>query len=117
LETGNQIDPRVTRLMLPLGTTINMDGTALWQVCACLHALQPPAQQAIAVVFIAQMEGVELDFRDMIVIGATAVLASMAATSMPSAGLVTIGMVLSAIGMNTDGITILLPVVRWKLCT
>jgi Na+/H+-dicarboxylate symporter len=79
LESGNQIDPRVTRFMLPLGTSINMDGTALFQ--------------AIAAVYISQLLGNTLEMHELVLAGMTAVLASMAASSMPSAGMITIVMV------------------------
>lgn len=54
LESGNQIDPRVTRFMLPLGTTINMDGTAIFQ--------------AIAVVYISQLIGEQLELGETILV-------------------------------------------------
>lgn len=96
LESGNQIEPRVTRFMLPLGTTINMDGTALYQ--------------AIAVIFIAQLTGHTLSIGEVVVVGLTSTLASMAAASMPSAGMITIIMVVQAVGLPDDGISLLWPV-------
>ena len=54
LETNNEIDPRITRFVLPIGATINMDGTALYE--------------AVAVIFIAQSEGMDLNFGDYIII-------------------------------------------------
>ena len=57
LETVNNIDPRVTRFMLPLGATINMDGTALYEAIACL--------------FIAQLEGINLSFGEIITVAIT----------------------------------------------
>ena len=54
LETNNGIDPRITRFVLPIGATINMDGTALYE--------------AVAVIFIAQSEGMDLNFGNYIII-------------------------------------------------
>jgi Na+/H+-dicarboxylate symporter len=63
-------------------------------------------------VYIAQLEGETLTLSEMVLVGLTSMLASMAATSMPSAGLITIVMVLSAIGMPSDKLAVLIPVVR-----
>jgi solute carrier family 1 (high affinity glutamate transporter) protein 3 len=54
LEENNGIDKRITRLVIPVGATINMDGTALYE--------------AVATIFIAQINGIELDYRNMIII-------------------------------------------------
>merc|ERR1712233_224993 len=76
LEQGNKIDPRISRFVLPIGATINMDGTALYE--------------AVAAIFMAQYEGISLDFGDYIVISITATVASVGAAGIPQAGLVTL---------------------------
>ena len=54
LEQNNNIDPRVSRFVLPIGATVNMDGTALYE--------------AVAAIFIAQYEGLQLNFGDYVII-------------------------------------------------
>ncbi|CAI8027898.1 Excitatory amino acid transporter [Geodia barretti] len=75
LEEKAGVDSRVTRFMLPVGATINMDGTALYE--------------AVAVVFIAQVEGVNMNFATLLIICITAIAASIGAATVSSAGLVT----------------------------
>lgn len=67
LEVNNKVDQRVTRFMLPLGATINMDGTALYE--------------AIAALFIAQLEGIELGFGQIITVAITSTAASIGAAA------------------------------------
>ena len=78
---------RVTSFVLPMGATVNMDGTALFE---CVGAL-----------FIAQALGVELTFYTQVIVVLTALLASIGAAAIPSAGLVMIFIVLEAIDLNT----------------
>lgn len=75
LEEKLDIDPRIVRFVLPIGSTINMDGTALYE--------------AVASIFIAQIHGneFELTFGKVVVISLTATLASIGAAAIPSAGL------------------------------
>eukprot|EP01025_Chloroclados_australasicus_P019619 TRINITY_DN20718_c0_g1_i4.p1 TRINITY_DN20718_c0_g1~~TRINITY_DN20718_c0_g1_i4.p1 ORF type:complete len:505 (+),score=78.88 TRINITY_DN20718_c0_g1_i4:117-1631(+) len=80
------LDKSIIDFVLPLGTTINMSGTALYE--------------AIAVLFIAQANGVQLSLGQLIVVALTATLAAMGAAAIPSAGLVTMIMVLTAVGMQ-----------------
>merc|ERR1712180_82817 len=80
LEEKNKIDPRITRFVLPIGATINMDGTALYE--------------AVAAIFIAQATGVQLGFGGYVAISPTATLASIGAAGIPQAGLVTMLIVL-----------------------
>ena len=96
LEVNNKIDTRVTRFMLPLGATINMDGTALYE--------------AIAALFIAQLEGVPLSFGQIITVAVTATAASIGAAAVPSAGLITLIIVLNAVNLPTDNIALILTV-------
>jgi Na+/H+-dicarboxylate symporter len=84
--TNNKVSDRTAGFVLPLGATINMDGTALYE--------------AVAVIFIAQSLGVELDTGQMIVIFFTATLAAIGAAGIPEAGLVMMAIVLTAVGLN-----------------
>ncbi|XP_066566318.1 solute carrier family 1 member 9 [Amia ocellicauda] len=100
LEENLHIDKRVTRFVLPIGATINMDGTALYE--------------AVAAIFIAQMNAIELDAGQIITVSLTATLASVGAASIPSAGLVTMLLILTAVGLPTQDISLLIAV-DWLL--
>ncbi|CAD5113416.1 DgyrCDS2586 [Dimorphilus gyrociliatus] len=100
LEENNGIDKRVTRFVLPIGATVNMDGTALYE--------------AVAAIFIAQMNNVHLNAGEVITVSLTATLASIGAASVPSAGLVTMLLVLTAVGLPTKDITLIVAV-DWLL--
>uniref|UniRef100_A0A670YKW1 Amino acid transporter n=1 Tax=Pseudonaja textilis TaxID=8673 RepID=A0A670YKW1_PSETE len=96
LEENLGIDKRVTRFVLPVGATINMDGTALYE--------------AVAAIFIAQMNGIVLDGGQIVTVSLTATLASVGAASIPSAGLVTMLLILTAVGLPTQDISLLVAV-------
>ncbi|KAI1884692.1 hypothetical protein AGOR_G00229030 [Albula goreensis] len=100
LEENLKIDKRVTRFVLPIGATINMDGTALYE--------------AVAAIFIAQMNGINLDSGQIVTVSMTATLASVGAASIPSAGLVTMLLILTAVGLPTQDISLLIAV-DWLL--
>ncbi|XP_067271416.1 solute carrier family 1 member 9 isoform X2 [Pseudorasbora parva] len=100
LEENLNIDKRVTRFVLPIGATINMDGTALYE--------------AVAAIFIAQMNDIALDGGQIITVSMTATLASVGAASIPSAGLVTMLLILTAVGLPTQDISLLVAV-DWLL--
>ncbi|XP_023244102.1 excitatory amino acid transporter-like [Centruroides sculpturatus] len=100
LEENNHIDKRVTRFVLPVGATVNMDGTALYE--------------AVAALFIAQMNGIELSAGEVIAVSLTATAASIGAASVPSAGLVTMLLVLTAVGLPTQDISMIVAV-DWLL--
>ncbi|MEJ1278489.1 solute carrier family 1 (glial high affinity glutamate transporter) member 2 [Cricetulus griseus] len=100
MDTEAGIDKRVTRFVLPVGATINMDGTALYE--------------AVAAIFIAQMNGVILDGGQIVTVSLTATLASIGAASIPSAGLVTMLLILTAVGLPTEDISLLVAV-DWLL--
>ncbi|KAF3832969.1 hypothetical protein F7725_026634 [Dissostichus mawsoni] len=100
LEENLGIDKRVTRFVLPVGATINMDGTALYE--------------AVAAIFIAQMNGIHLDWGQIVTVSMTATLASVGAASIPSAGLVTMLLILTAVGLPTQDISLLVAV-DWLL--
>lgn len=94
------LDPRVTRFVIPVGATINMDGTALYE--------------AVAAIFIAQRNGLDLGIGHAAAICITATAASIGAAGIPQAGLVTMVMVLDTVGLPADQISIILAV-DWLL--
>ncbi len=94
LEAG--VDKRAVKFVLPVGSTVNMDGTALYE--------------AIAVMFIAQAYGISMTGMDQVVIFITATLAAIGAAGIPEAGLVTMVIVLTAVGLPIEGIGLLLAV-------
>ena len=92
------VSKEVSSFVLPLGATINMDGTSLYQ--------------AVAAVFIAQAFGYDLDLSAQLTIVLTATLASIGAAAVPGAGMVMLVIVLSAIGINPQGIALIFAVDR-----
>jgi len=92
------VDRRVGSFVLPMGATVNMDGTALYE--------------AVAAIFIAQAFGIDLSFGQQVVIFVTATLAAIGAAGVPSAGLVTMIIVLQAVGLPLEGIGMLVAVDR-----
>lgn len=92
------VSEEVTSFVLPLGATINMDGTALYQ--------------AVAAVFIAQSLGMELSLSAQMAIILTAVLASIGTAAVPSAGIIMLVIILEAIGVPSAGIALILGVDR-----
>jgi Na+/H+-dicarboxylate symporter len=92
------VSRNVTSFVLPIGATVNMDGTSLYQ--------------AVAVVFLAQLHIVDLTVGQQLLIVLTATLASIGAPAVPSAGLVMLIIVLEAIGLNPVWIAIIFPIDR-----
>jgi len=92
----NKIDERAVRFVIPLGSTVNMDGTALYE--------------AAAVMFIAQAYGIDLGIGQQAIVFITATLAAVGAAGIPEAGLVTMIIVLKAVGLPLEGIGLLLAV-------
>src|SRR5690606_12719377 len=82
-QTAGQCSKRATNFVIPLGATINMDGTALYQ--------------AVAVVFLFQMLQFDLTLAQMVIILVTATLAAIGAAGVPSAGLITMAIVINAV--------------------
>lgn len=97
-ETRGGVDNRVSSFVLPLGATVNMDGTALYE--------------AVAVLFIAQVEGLNLGLDQQIVVALTALLASIGAAGIPHAGLVMMVIVLQAVGLPADRVGMVIAVDR-----
>lgn len=100
LEENNHVNSHVVRFMLPIGATINMDGTALYE--------------AVAAIFIAQLRGIALSFGNVVAICITATAASIGAAGIPQAGLVTLVMVLDTVGLPPEDVTLILAV-DWLL--
>lgn len=98
VENNSGVSNKVSSFTLPLGATINMDGTALYE--------------CIAVIFIAQAYGVELTIIQQIIVVITALLASIGAAGIPMAGLVMITIVLTAVGLPLEGVGLILAVDR-----
>ncbi len=99
-EERNRVSRKASLFVLPLGATVNMDGTALYE--------------AVAALFIAQLFGIDLGFGQQMIIFITATLAAVGAAGIPEAGLVTMVMVLHAVGLPLEGIGMLLSI-DWLL--
>lgn len=95
-----KISTKVGRFVLPLGASMNMDGTALYE--------------AVAVIFIAQSYGIDLNNVDLIIIFITASLAAVGAAGIPEAGLVTMVLVLQSVGLPLEGVGLILAI-DWLL--
>lgn len=92
------VSKRVSSFTIPLGATINMDGTAI--------------MQGVAVVFAAQAFGIQLDFVDYLTVIGTATLASVGTAGIPSVGLVTLTMVFNAVGLPVEAIALIMGIDR-----
>ncbi|MFH1532940.1 MAG: dicarboxylate/amino acid:cation symporter [Pseudomonadota bacterium] len=97
-EQNLRVSPEVSSFVLPIGATVNMDGTALYQ--------------GVAALFIAQIYNMDLGFMDQLTIVLTATLASVGAAGVPGAGMVTLAMVLTQVGVPTEGLALVLGVDR-----
>ncbi|MCA9405868.1 MAG: dicarboxylate/amino acid:cation symporter [Candidatus Omnitrophica bacterium] len=98
MEENLKVDKDVAGFVLPLGATINMDGTALYE--------------AVAALFVANLAGIDLNLAQQCVVFFMAILASVGAPGIPSAGMVTMVMVLQSVGLPAEAIAILLPIDR-----
>jgi Na+/H+-dicarboxylate symporter len=88
----------IAGFVVPLGATVNMDGTALYEAAAAL--------------FIANLAGIDLNFGQQLIVFFTAMLSAIGAPGIPSAGMVTMVMVLQSVGLPIEGLAILLPIDR-----
>jgi len=98
VEENLGVDKKITSFVLPIGATVNMDGTCLYQ--------------AVAVVFLAQLHMIDLTIAQQLTIVVTATLASIGSAAVPSAGLVMLIVVLDSVGLNPAWIAIIFPVDR-----
>lgn len=96
LERVNRVRPAAVRFVVPLGATLNMNGTALYE--------------AVAAIFIAQVYGHDLSAVQLALVAVTATLAAIGASGIPEAGLVTMVIVLQTVGLPLEGIGLLLAV-------
>merc|ERR1719186_256168 len=100
LEQKNNINPIISRFVLPIGATINMDGTALYE--------------AVAAIFISQMTGYDMSMGKKVAVAITATMGSIGAAGIPQAGMVTLVMVLETAGLPSESIGLILSV-DWLL--
>ena len=101
IETLDQemgVSRKISSFTIPLGATINMDGTAI--------------MQGVAVVFVAQAFGITLTPSDYLTVIATATIASVGTAGIPSVGLVTLSMVFASVGLPVEGIGIIMGIDR-----
>ena len=92
------VSKQISSFTIPLGATINMDGTSI--------------MQGVAVVFIAQAFGIELTLGNLLTVILTATIASIGTAGVPSVGLVTLAMVLTSVGLPTEGIALIMGIDR-----
>lgn len=98
VENNSGVSNKITSFTLPLGATVNMDGTALYE--------------CVAAMFIAQAYGIDLSFGEQMIVVVTALLASIGAAGIPMAGMVMISIVLSAVNLPLEGVGLILTVDR-----
>lgn len=96
VEHKSGVSNKITSFTLPLGATVNMDGTALYE--------------CVAAMFIAQVYGIEMHFLQQLLVVVTALLASIGAAGIPMAGLVMLAIILTAAGLPLEGIGLVLAV-------
>lgn len=96
VENNSGVSNKITSFVLPLGATINMDGTALYE--------------CVAAMFIAQAYGIEISFIQQMVVVLTALLASIGAAGIPMAGLVMISVILTAVGLPLEGVGLIIAI-------
>uniref|UniRef100_A0A6Q2YIK6 Amino acid transporter n=1 Tax=Esox lucius TaxID=8010 RepID=A0A6Q2YIK6_ESOLU len=96
VEENNGVDKRISRFILPIGATVNMDGAAIFQ--------------CVAAVFIAQLNNVDLNAGQIFTILVTATASSVGAAGIPAGGIITIAIILEAIGLPTNDLSLMLAV-------
>ena len=92
------VDKKISSFTIPLGATINMDGTAI--------------MQGVAVIFISNAYGIDLTATDFMTVILTATIASVGTAGIPSVGLITLSMVLESVGLPVEGIAIIMGIDR-----
>lgn len=92
------VSKKISAFSIPLGATINMDGTAI--------------MQGVAVVFIAQLFQIDLSVSDYLTVIATATLASIGTAGAPGVGLITLSMVLTSVGLPIEGVGLIMGIDR-----
>lgn len=97
-EENLKINPSVSRFIIPVGVSINMDGTAVFQ--------------AVATIFLAQVYGLELNTMSLVLVIITTIMASIGTPSAPGAGVIVLGSVLSSIGIPVTAIALIIGVDR-----
>lgn len=98
MEQHLHVSPSITGFVVPLGAHLNMDGTALYEAAAAL--------------FVANLAGIDLNLTQQLAVCLTAMVVSIGAPGIPSAGMVTMVMVLQSVGLPAEAIVILLPIDR-----
>jgi len=98
LEKRMGVSKQISSFTIPLGATVNMDGTSI--------------MQGVAVVFVAQAYGIELTAENLMTVVLTATLASIGTAGVPSVGLVTLSMVLTSVGLPVEGIALIMGIDR-----
>jgi Na+/H+-dicarboxylate symporter len=98
VEQNLGVNKKISSFVLPIGATVNMDGTSMYQ--------------AVAVIFLAQMHMIDLTLGQQVTVVVTATLASIGSAAVPSAGLVMLIIVLGSVGLNPAWIAIIFPVDR-----
>ncbi len=98
VEHNLHVRKEIAQFVVPLGATINMDGTALYEASAAL--------------FVANLVGIDLNLTQQLIVFFTAMFAAIGAPGIPSAGMVTMVMVLQSVGLPAEAIAILLPIDR-----
>jgi Na+/H+-dicarboxylate symporter len=98
LKDNLKADPSIAGFVIPMGMTLNMDGTAMYE--------------AVAAIFVANLAGIELNLVQQMIVFATAMAASIGAPGIPSAGMVTMIMVLQSVGLPLEAVALLIPIDR-----
>ena len=98
VEEDLDVPPEIASFVLPLGATVNMDGTALYE--------------AIAAIFVANIYGIELGLAGQLVVFAISMLSAIGAPGIPSAGMITMVVVLEAVGLPVEAVALLLAIDR-----
>ena len=98
MHENNHVDPRISKFVLPIGATVNMDGTSLYL--------------AVATVFLAQLHFVELSLAQQLTIVLTATMGSIGTAAVPGASLVMLIIILQTVGLNPAWVAIIFPVDR-----